>query len=137
MVISDHTAKVLLLFKVRKLKYLILPVIPRQLFIIMTIHRQSKDYFKKSYRITEELQQAAVQVLSDFFDYMHLQNARQALADMLEVALITSSEKFDQPVQRANAIYFCKKLEELTEAAYVLTLSNGVESKSTIKAVVK
>jgi hypothetical protein len=103
----------------------------------MTIHRQSKDYFKKSYCITEELQQAAVQVLSDFFDYMHLQNARQALADMLEVALITSSEKFDQPVQRANAIYFCKKLEELVEAAYVLTLSNGVESKSTIKAVVK
>jgi hypothetical protein len=63
-----------------------------------------------------------LQVFSDFFGGMSMSEIRQALANMLEVALTTPCEQFKQPVQRADIIYFCKK-EELVEATYVLSQS--------------
>lgn len=72
-------------------------------------------------------------VFEKFFDCLHLYQAREAIADMLFVALTSKNEAFADPMEREDVIDFCQQLEEVLEAAWLLCHS-GMPGK--LEAVV-
>jgi hypothetical protein len=86
----------------------------------MSIYKQNRHFFSQPYRITPEQTANPVSVFAAFFDYMHLHQAREAIAELLEAVLTSQNEEYSRPVDRANAISICRKLEEVLEAAWLL-----------------
>lgn len=63
-------------------------------------------------------------VFEKFFDCIHLHHAREAIANMLFVALTSKNEAFADHTEREDVIYLCEQLEEVLEAAWLLRHSD-------------
>lgn len=66
--------------------------------------------------------QQPMQVLQDFFSSYSLSEIRQAVWDMAEAALTTDNHLFDTAEERAHVTEFCRQLEMVLEAAYMLQM---------------
>jgi len=60
----------------------------------MSIYQQNKAYYSQPYRLTAEQMNHPTLVFEKFFDCLHLHQAREAIADMLFVALTSPNEAF-------------------------------------------
>ena len=62
-----------------------------------------------------------LEVIEDFFTTMNLDDVRSQLGSLLYIAMTRDSTAFDNGLKRDAAILFCQQLEQLAEAAFVLT----------------
>lgn len=62
--------------------------------------------------------QEAIEVLSEFFYTFHLVEVQEGLRNLLNTAV--KNNICMSQTEKEDLSYFCKKLEELTEAAYIL-----------------
>ena len=89
---------------------------------------------EKTYlRLPLEQQQNPDIVLSCFNKAYTLQDAKQQLADCIEVALSTDNERYDTPEDRANLFRFSHFLEELMEACWIIDGQNATDNRSNKK----
>jgi hypothetical protein len=62
-----------------------------------------------------------LEVIEDFFTTMSLDDVRSQLGSLLYIAMTRDSTAFDNGLKRDSAIFFCQQLEQLAEAAFILT----------------
>jgi hypothetical protein len=87
----------------------------------MSQYRQNKDFFNSPYLLTEEQMKEPLTVIEDFFSYAHLHQAREILADLLHTALTSDANEYHTGQERSKIICFCNQVEQLFEAAYILS----------------
>lgn len=80
---------------------------------------------KNHLRLPLEQQQDPKTVLNCFNKAYSLQDAKQQLADCLEVALSTDNEHYGTPEDRASLFRFYHFLEELMEACWIIHKQNA------------
>jgi len=73
-----------------------------------------------SFRPGVQQQEEPLQVISNLFCEMNLNDVWKQLDNLLYVAITRDSTEFNSGIKRDAAIHFCKKMKELAEAAYVL-----------------
>ncbi|HEV8286846.1 MAG TPA: hypothetical protein VGQ09_21200 [Chitinophagaceae bacterium] len=71
-------------------------------------------------RLTDQQKKTPKKIIEGFFSDIDLDEARNIIADCLEVALTTENDCFDTAKERYWVFYFSKRLEELIEAAYLI-----------------
>jgi len=59
---------------------------------------------------------APIKTLVDFFDDFHLQDARQELRQLCQLALTSDNRLYDTGLKRSNLMYFCEKMDQLLTA---------------------
>lgn len=94
----------------------------------MSIYQQNKAFFSQPYRLSAAQQLNPVSVFETFFDCHHLHQAREALADMMFVAISSQNEFYSLPRQREDVMYFRQQLEEVLEAAWLLCKKAGSQA---------
>jgi len=87
----------------------------------MTIYNRHTEFYSQPIRLTDKQMKEPVKVLSDFFADFHLYESRENLATWLECALTTHNPQFAEAAQRNTLVSFAGRLEELIEAAYILS----------------
>jgi hypothetical protein len=87
----------------------------------MTHYSQHRDFYNTPVLLTEDEKKEPLEVINAFFSYAHLYQAREILADLLHTALTTYNSEFDTAKKRNGIISFCKEVEQLIEAAYLLS----------------
>lgn len=90
----------------------------------MSIYRQNQAFFNQPYLLTEEQKQQPLEVIKHFFSTLKLYQAREDLATLKNVALISENLEFEEATKRADIIVFFDRIEELLEAAYLLIHGN-------------
>jgi hypothetical protein len=84
----------------------------------------NRTFFSEPYILTPEQKQNPLLVIYSFFDCQHLEQARENLSELLRAVLTGDLSSFTTPRDREDAIYFCQKIEELMEGAF-LVLKNA------------
>ena len=90
----------------------------------MSHFERNKDFFDRPYLLTKDQQSKPLTVISGFFDDYRLCQARESLTGFLNCAL-TSNRDFAEASDRATAIEFCNRMEELLEATFLLARKTG------------
>jgi hypothetical protein len=90
----------------------------------MNYFEQNRDFYDQPAHLTEEQRKEPLKVIESFFSDYDLSEVRESLGALLEVALTSENLEFSEPGQRADVLYFCKQLEELIEAAFILNCRN-------------
>jgi hypothetical protein len=88
---------------------------------LMSLYQQHQQFYNQPIRLTQSQIKSPREVIEDFFSDLRLHDIREDLAKLLECAMITDCEHFEMPKQRASIITFLEHLEEMIEAAYLLT----------------
>jgi hypothetical protein len=90
----------------------------------MSLFQQHKDFYNSPVLLSEDQKKEPLKVITAFFSYAHLHQAREILADLLHTALISDNSEFDSGSKRDGIILFCKEVEQLIEAAYLINSDN-------------
>src|SRR6266852_2019278 len=71
-------------------------------------------------KLNEEERNNPLMVIDGFFGDYHLQEVREEIQQLQQVALFTDNDTYNNARERSNLVFFCEKLEILAEAAYLL-----------------
>jgi hypothetical protein len=77
-----------------------------------------KEFYNQPIRLDTEKPN---EVIKNFFSAYELSEIRQYLWNMVEVSITTDNRIFDEARDRENLMWFYSQLEELIEAAYLLS----------------
>jgi hypothetical protein len=80
-------------------------------------------------RLTEEQKNDPILVLTDFFQSYHLKDTREILWDWLTEVISSTRRLSSNPHDRGNQLYFYERIEELIEAASLITKSAQPEKR--------
>ena len=86
-------------------------------------HNNHPQWYNEPLRLTEEQRNDPFLILYEFFQSYHLNDTREILWDWLTKVVTNSSSVSDDPHYRHNQFYFYEKIEELIEAALLITKS--------------
>jgi hypothetical protein len=89
-------------------------------------------WYNEPLRLTEEQRRDPILVFNDFFQCYHLKETREILWDWLTEVVSSSRSISDDPHDRNNQFYFYEKIEELIEAALLITTSTKLEKSETL-----
>lgn len=92
----------------------------------MNRYEQNKAFYSEPILLNEEQKKNVLKVFSDFFVDFHLHENREYLANWLECALTTHNLQFSEATQRSIIVNFAKRLEELIEAAYIISQKKSI-----------
>ncbi|WEK36654.1 MAG: hypothetical protein P0Y53_03995 [Candidatus Pseudobacter hemicellulosilyticus] len=81
---------------------------------------QRTEWFNQPIRLTEKQRQDPGAILRDFFTWYHLDDLREILWEWMQVGLTTDNEVYQNGRDRSNLLFFCKNIEMLIEAAFLL-----------------
>ena len=84
------------------------------------VYKQNRAFFGKPYILSPEQQNDPISVFESFFDFQHLEQAREYLGELLKLVMTSDKDEFCSPQSRETAIYSFMKLEELIEAAFLV-----------------
>lgn len=84
------------------------------------IHQPTNNFFDKPYLLTKEQKKNPALVFNDFFRDAKLSEARACLLEIVIACTTSDSDEFAEPKQRDHLIHFCKQVEVIFEAAYIL-----------------
>jgi len=76
--------------------------------------------FDQPMRLGREERREPVRAIADFFNDYRLHECRHQLWVMVETCLTTDSGEFGEAEERAELLQFCKDLEGLLEAGWLL-----------------
>lgn len=85
-----------------------------------SVYKQNRAFFGEPYLLTPAQQQNPISVFHSFFDSMHLEEARGCIEELKVAALTSPLAEFSTPQDRENAMYVCRQLEEVLEAAFLV-----------------
>ncbi|MEI9807733.1 MAG: hypothetical protein WDO16_07575 [Bacteroidota bacterium] len=87
----------------------------------MNIYIQNKTFYGQPIRLTEEQKKDPEKVFSVFFSDFDLYEIRERLAEWLECGLTSDNDEYAEANQRGSLLTMYERLEELIEAAYILS----------------
>jgi len=88
-------------------------------------------------RLTEEQMHDPILVLTDFFQYYHLKDTREILWDWLTEVISSTRRLSSDPHDRGNQLYFYERIEELIEAALLISRSlNSIKSDESNPSII-
>lgn len=90
-------------------------------------YNKHPHWSKEPLRLTEEQKNDPILVLTDFFQSYHLKDTREILWDWLTEVISSSRRLSSNPHDRGNQLYFYERIEELIEAALLITKSAQME----------
>jgi len=82
-----------------------------------------EEFYAQPIRLNDE---KPAEVLENFFSAYSLSEIRQHLWNMVEASTTTDNHLFDESRERDNLIWFYSQIEELIEAAYMLTKKESI-----------
>lgn len=85
----------------------------------MSIYQEHKEFFNKPIRLSPDVN--PFKFLKDWFNAVHLNEARHLIDQLIETALVCDNYQFAEPRRRDSALSFARQLEECLEAAWLLT----------------
>lgn len=85
----------------------------------MSIYLEHKEFFNKPIRLSPDIK--PFEFLKDWFNAVHLNEARDSLDQLIETALVCDNYHFNEPQRRDSILFFARRLEECLEAAWLLT----------------
>lgn len=85
----------------------------------MSIYLQHKEFFNKPIRLRPDIN--PFEVLRDWFNAVHLNEARDFIDQLTETALVCDNYHFDEPQRRDSILSFMRSLEECLEAAWLIS----------------
>jgi len=86
----------------------------------MHIYSNHSGFFDQCLMLCEEEMENPDRVISEFFEEFHLSDVREHLAQLVEIALITQNNYFQDARERDKILWFTRRLEMLAEAANLL-----------------
>lgn len=86
----------------------------------MSIFSQNKSFYGQPFRLTPKQQGDPMGTLKELLGNFRLEEIRESLATLLEVAITSENLEYQEPTERANAIYTVEQVEMIVEAAYLL-----------------
>lgn len=92
-------------------------------------YNKHPQWSKEPLRLTEEQKLDPILVLTDFFQSYHLKDTREILWDWLTEVISSSRRLSSNPHDRGNQLYFYERIEELIEAALLITKSAQPEKR--------
>lgn len=88
---------------------------------VPNIYRQNPEIFDKVILLTKKQQQEPTEVFRVFFqERLTLSEVRANLSELLNAVMTTPSPEFEDHLHRANVSLFCREMEVLIEAAFLL-----------------
>ncbi|HEX6431895.1 MAG TPA: hypothetical protein VF008_29590 [Niastella sp.] len=84
-------------------------------------YNKHPQWYNQPLRLTEEQKQDPIPVLDDFFECYHLNDTREILWTWLTVVVSSSRSISIESLERSNHVYFYEKIEEVIEAAFIIT----------------
>lgn len=89
---------------------------------IPNIYRQNPEIFNEVILLTKKQQLEPTEVFRIFFqERLSLSEVRAYLSDLLNAVMTTPSPEFEDHLHRANVSLFCREMEVLIEAAFLLS----------------
>ena len=82
--------------------------------------KKAKQNIKSSQPYKRRSEEEMLAVIENFFEDITLLELRKHLANLLEVALVSSNTIYDEASERDAVLCFCKQLEKLVEASSLL-----------------
>lgn len=76
------------------------------------------EFYNKPILLTEEELANPMIVLHQFFEDYHLIEVRKHLHSLLEVAITSSNDLYNEANERNAAVCFCERIVKLVEAAW-------------------
>lgn len=70
-------------------------------------------------RLTDEEQRAAKQIIADFFGAYHLDEIRNHLGALTEIALTKDNSYYDTARERDHVLWFYYQVERVIEAVWI------------------
>lgn len=85
----------------------------------MQAYKRKKSY-NKPLRLSRKQRKHPARVIRDFYTWYHLGDVRHLLQEWLEVAITTENAQFETARDRSTLLFFCRNIELMAEAAYLL-----------------
>ena len=86
----------------------------------MDVFSKNRSFYDQIIRLDAEELQRPTEVLISFREAYHLYEIRKMLWNLVETALTTENEAFEQAAHREALLVFYGQLEEVMEAVYSL-----------------
>lgn len=77
-------------------------------------------FCKKPVRLSKKQKKDPKKVIRDFYTWYHLGDLRHYLGEWVESAITTENPQFESAKDRSNLLFFCRNLELLAEAAFLI-----------------
>lgn len=77
-------------------------------------------FCKKPLRLSKKQKKDPIKVIRDFYTWYHLGDLRHYLGEWVESAITTENPQFESAKDRSNLLFFCRNIEILAEAAFLL-----------------
>lgn len=84
-------------------------------------HNKHPQWYNEPLRLNKEQRIDPLQVLDEFFQCYHLNETRQICWEWLGEVVSSPRSISSKSLDRCNHMFFYEKIEELIEAAYIIT----------------
>src|SRR5688572_21446519 len=84
-------------------------------------HNNHPQWYNQPLRLSEEQRRNPLEVFEEFFQCYHLNESRQTMWEWLAEVISSPHKISSDPHDRDNHMYFYEKMEELIEAAFIIT----------------
>jgi hypothetical protein len=84
-------------------------------------HNKHPQWYNEPLRLNKEQRLDPLQVFNEFFHCYHLNETRQICWEWLTEVVSSSRSISNESLDRCNHMFFYEKIEELIEAAFIIT----------------